>query len=102
MFSTSGDTIAPRRFLFSVSPAYTTPWVVAALLLLFSTVATSGNVGMCGCEHRYDILMKFFDATNGNSWLDHSGWGLGHSLTGSRSCTIEWLGDHPAAQIGMV
>ncbi|CUG93982.1 GP46-like surface antigen, putative [Bodo saltans] len=48
------------------------------------TVVVAGPI--CGCEHRYSVLMDLFNATNGARWRNNSGWGT------LAPCTTNWKG----------
>jgi hypothetical protein len=60
--------------------------LVARLLLLccFSVVVDAGS--MCGCEHRYSLLMDLYRATSGAEWINNSGWGT------MSPCNTDWYG----------
>ncbi|CUE76055.1 GP46-like surface antigen, putative [Bodo saltans] len=44
-------------------------------ILLTSLIVAVHGYSMCGCEHAFPTLMEFHNATNGDGWLDRSGWG---------------------------
>ncbi|CUG77854.1 GP46-like surface antigen, putative [Bodo saltans] len=48
---------------------------------------TAAGAGMCGCEHRYDLLMEFYNTTNGSTrWRSRTGWGT------TSPCSTSWYG----------
>jgi hypothetical protein len=59
---------------------------LSSLLLILGGIVVPGSAaGMCGCEHRRDVLMELYNATNGAAWTNGNGWG-------STACTTPWLG----------
>ncbi|CUG85115.1 GP46-like surface antigen, putative [Bodo saltans] len=50
-------------------------------------MSTVQSAGMCGCQHRYSLLMDLYNATNGAGWFNNSGW----SMTPS-ACITGWYG----------
>ncbi|CUG85118.1 GP46-like surface antigen, putative, partial [Bodo saltans] len=64
---------------------FLTVWAALGLVLCMprSTLSTP----MCGCEHRYSLMMDFYNATNGAGWTHNNGW----SLTPA-SCLTNWYG----------
>ncbi|CUE62105.1 GP46-like surface antigen, putative [Bodo saltans] len=63
--------------------------LILTQLLLSLCVLTSQctAVGMCGCEHRYSLLMDLYNATNGAGWANNSGWSMTSAL-----CNNGWYG----------
>ncbi|CUG90058.1 GP46-like surface antigen, putative [Bodo saltans] len=75
-----------------MSPNSTTTlmWLLYVCIALDAAVQGVQAQGMCGCEHRYNILMTFYNATGGNtSWRNRTGWGN----TATTACaTTDWFG----------
>ncbi|CUG93999.1 GP46-like surface antigen, putative [Bodo saltans] len=56
-------------------------------LVRFVSVQFASAAGTCGCEHRYDLLMQFYNATNGQNWNSNSGWGTEQLAWYGVTCT---------------
>lgn len=52
------------------------------LLLVHATVTS-----MCGCQHRYTLLMDLYYATNGAGWTNTAGW-----MLAPPNCANDWYG----------
>ncbi|CUG94428.1 GP46-like surface antigen, putative [Bodo saltans] len=59
------------------------PLCSLVLLLLIQATITS----MCGCQHRYTLLMDLYHATNGAGWTNTAGW-----MLAPPNCANDWYG----------